>query len=210
MERSPTIDVDWEPCRCCGVAITGAWSDATMGTCELCSGFPFTVAPSCCGKHADELRMMLLERVQAGQLTPLGAVALAAIDDAHYAGSLREASIKDGQLGWWVVDQPAPDPDAWTRMSRMRDVNRTIQDVVASFVGPRARRHWDPTECRGALVARLTYLSREAGCPGIWRVEVASPRQIDIAPPADYIDADTVATRRRATIDGLVREALVT
>jgi hypothetical protein len=204
VERTAAIDVDADACPCCGVAVCGEWL-AEVGRCEACAGFPFSLAPGCNGKHADELRIWLLGRVQAGQIEPMRAMALLAIDDAHRAGGVRE-----GGGGRWLIDRPAPDPNAWDRLRRIEAVNGTIQTVVATFVGPEARRPWIAAEVRRLLVERLTRLSRLAGSTGIWMVTVESPRQIDIQPPTDYIQADTKDTRRRDTVDGLVREALVT
>ena len=210
MERTPTIvNVDAQPCGCCGAAITAEWADATGGSCERCAGFPFTMASHCGGVHGDALRMKLIGQVRAGHRKPMEAVALAATDDAHRAGLLREGKNRLG-CAIWVIDRAAPDPEAWERLERMATVDRTIHEVVSMFVGDKASRPWAAAEVRKVLVARLSWLSRHAGCSGIWRIEVASPVQIDIQPPADYINPDTAVTRSRATVDGLVREALVT
>lgn len=204
MERTAAIDVDADACPCCGVMIDGPMADE-VGTCELCAGFPFSLAPSCCGKHGDELRINLLARVAAGFLEPLRAMALIAIDDAHRAGGAREHPGPTNPR--WEIDRPAPDPTAWDRIARISAVDSTIRAVVAQFVRPGA---WNLNAFRRALTERLSALSRRAGCDGIWKIAVASPTQIDIEPPTDYIQPDTKATRRRDTIDGLVREALVT
>lgn len=192
-----------EPCPCCGVAIVAAMA-AEVGSCELCAGYPY--APSGCNKHhADGLRMQVLERVAAGTMTGWQAVAAVALDDAHWVGQLREEKRGGGYV--WVIVKPAPDPDAWERLSRVIVTDRTIRETVALFVGEAPRYPWSAAQCRELLAARLSWLSRSVGCTGIWCIEVEDAGGLNVQPPVDFIAADTPATRIQTTKDGLAREA---
>ena len=143
----------------------------------------------------------LRKAVRQGALTGWEAVAAASIDDAHRAGKLRELEAAGGGARWWI-DEAAPDPTAWERMRRMWEVDRTIRATVEEC----QRQAMQPRAIRDQLQRRLARLSAAAGAPGIWTITIAGAG-LDVSPPTAYIDPDTVATRRRATVDMLVREA---
>lgn len=94
---------DVEPCSCCGLAVESALASETGGTCEWCAGFPY--GPSGCnGKHADELRAYMVDRVLSGAIQPLLAMACVALDDAHHAGRMLSTRTA------WIIDRSAPPP----------------------------------------------------------------------------------------------------
>lgn len=189
MELNPSADVDAAPCPCCGLAVTRAWLEMA-GRCEVCADEPYRKAPRVCGRrHADELRVFLVQAVAAGLMTGWTAVAAAAIDDSHHAGGLVE------QAGRWRIVIPAPDPTAWTRITRMVEVDRTIRTVAEAAVAGA----WPTTETARVLRARLSALSVRDRCAEIWRIEVRPGYQMDIEPPTDFISADTVGRRAATT-----------
>lgn len=198
MERNQDLaPEDAEPCSCCGLATATALASETGGACEWCAGYPY--GPSCCyGKHADELRAELVGRVVAGTMDPLLAVARMALDDAHHAGRMRST------LSTWVIDRTAPTPpNCWERLTRMAAVDRTIRGTVTEL---QRRRVSSLVEIQRTLADRLSSLTG-AGF-GSWRVEV-SRSGLDIEPPPGFIQPDTTASRRRATVEYLEREAAV-
>lgn len=197
MERNAAINVEDGPCPCCGLAVTGAWLYAA-GACELCCDPPFRRAPRACGgRHADELRLFLYHAVVGGLMQGWTAVAAAAIDDAHRAGQLVEQGDR------WRIVAGAPDPDAWTRITRIVEVDDTIRRVATAAV----EGAWSLDGTRQVLTQRLRAISTRALCPGIWQITVEPGYRMNIAPPSSFIDPDTVDTRRRATVDMLVHEA---
>lgn len=219
MEQPTTIDVDADACPCCGVAITGQFAHEA-GACERCADYPYGER-DCGGLHADALRMAMVVAVRERRVTPGAAIAAIAADDAHRAGQLRQVRVcRDGcpwrgagcevaehKVRWvYLIDVPSPDPTAWERMSRLEEADRTIREVTNVFA---ARPYWNGAEFRRALVSRLNWNTRQRGFHGIWHVEVLGPGQVDIRPPAGYVEPDTAETRKRDTVDQLVREAIL-
>lgn len=188
---------DAEPCSCCGLAVASTLASETGGTCEWCAGYPY--GPSGCnGKHADELRAYLVDRVLAGALPPLMAVARVALDDAHHAGRMLSTPAA------WVIDRAAPTPpDCWERLARMAAVDRTIRTTID---GLQRQRVSSLVEIQRTLAIRLSSLTGPGF--GSWRVEV-SRSGLDIEPPPGFIQPDTTAARRRATVEWLAREAAI-